>query len=139
MQSQLKSRQQTIIQYENSGNEEKAEKLTSDYEKLAERRKAHDIKQKTLTADKSSLERQIYNQDSEKRNLEDNIKLRNYLKCEAQCAENIAKYVDELDNLDYKNNERRRVELSEQADRLGHNFYILSLNPLSDCSIIVTV
>ena len=63
--------------------------------------------------------------------MEDNIKLRGYLKREAQCAENIAKYVDELDNLDYKNNERRRVELSEQADRLGKNFMFHLGNPLS--------
>merc|ERR1712156_35581 len=116
MQYDVDNKHQTSIEYQNSGNEEKLVSLKKEYDKISEKKKSQDKRLKSVEIEKTNLQTEDANQVNEKRNLDDNIKLRGYKKREKGCASKIQKYKDEMNNLDYENNERQRSELQEKHD-----------------------
>ena len=118
MKYDVEKKHQTSIEYKNSGNEEKLMSLKKEYDKISEKKKSQEILQKTAETDRTKLQEEDANQITEKRNLDDNTKLRGYKKREKECAAKIMKYKDEMNNLDYENNERRRRELKENFDNI---------------------
>ena len=118
MKYDVEKKHQTSIEYRNSGNEEKLVSLKKEYDKISEKKKSQEIQQKSAETDRTKLQEEDANQITEKRNLDDNIKLRGYKKREKECAAKIMKYKDEMNNLDYENNERRRRELKENYDNI---------------------
>ena len=118
MQYDIDKKHQTSIEYQNEGNEEKLVSLKKEYDKISEKKKSQDKRLKSVEIEKTNLQKEDANQVNEKRSLDDNIKLRGYKKREKECASKIMKYKDEMNNLDYDNNERRRSELQEKYDNI---------------------
>merc|ERR1712150_242453 len=106
------------MDYQNSGNDENLVSLKNEYGKIAEKKKAQEVKQKSLESKKSNLQTEASKQINEKRNLDDNIKLRDYKKRELEYTSKIAKYKDEMNNLEFENNERKRQELNKAYETL---------------------
>jgi len=118
MKYDVEKKHQTSIEYKNSGNEEKLMSLKKEYDKISEKKKSQETLQKSAETERTKLQEEDANQITEKRNVDDNIKLRGYKKREKECAAKIVKYKDEMNNLDYENNERRRKELKQNYDNI---------------------
>ena len=118
MQYDVEKKHHASMDYQNSGNDENLVSLKNEYGKIAEKKKAQEVKQKSLESKKSNLQTEASKQINEKRNLDDNIKLRDYKKRELEYTSKIAKYKDEMNNLEFENNERKRQELNKAYETL---------------------
>ena len=96
MQYDIEKKHQSFVDYQNSGNEEKLESCKRDYDKINEKKKEQEATLRSLEKEKSNLQTEESNRVNDRRNLDDNIKLRGYKQRESEYTTKIAKYKDEI-------------------------------------------
>jgi len=114
----MQSEADNLKDYQESGNDDTLEKLTSDRGKFARQLTDLDGRQKSVRSERSELERKLNNQSSIKRNFDDNLKLREYAKKEAETADKVRKYEDQLNVLDYATLKRKKEKAQRRWQEL---------------------
>lgn len=123
--SQMQSDLDKLRAYEDSNNEANLASLEADRQRIAAQFAKVEEDIATLRDEKSELESKLNNQTSLKRNYNDNIRLRDYVKKETEASQLVENYAGQLDNMNFrkviKSKEkllRTHSELTSQKQRL---------------------
>ena len=118
MQSDIAQRHQASIAYNSEGNEERLADYSSDYDKLTAKKEEKIAQQMEMETQINDLNEEINNLENERRNLNDNKKIRNNKRAECELVRKIEKIKNDMRNLDYDSNERKRGQLKGELDNL---------------------
>ena len=110
----LKNDNDVVARYEESDNETNLVDFKAKRDRIAQRKTELDADVRSVRSARGDIEKQLHNQAGIKRNYEDNLKLRDYLKKEKDMASKERKFEEQLNMLDHQNVKKRKEEINKE-------------------------